>query len=281
MKRNHRCGLALNKAPNIKATAHARTTHESTATATAKARTQRKETKQILRHCTRIDPLLTWSMSHSVTAVSQRRETECTGVCQPLKSRLTKRDSEWESLQKHPKPLSPNHGSVLNLLLKDAATTIKASHRLYSRRGQRRKQLCQDVRQYLLGGHEHHEEDMELSRETVLIITFATYAQGCKVTSALDLRTSCPVKNLTGNITPSVVQPAEDMFLCTRVSPSGAAHSIESRAEDQQEPHCLGSRHESHHSQRRLALRSGQRLSIVLVVAKRGTRSKHWKAEGQ
>ena len=66
---------------------------------------------------------------------------------------------------------------------------------------QRREQHCYDVRQYLRGGREHHEEDVGLSRErahqpctdlvTVLIMTFSTYAQGRTVAWALGPRTSC------------------------------------------------------------------------------------------
>ena len=52
-------------------------------------------------------PFRVVNVSHCVTAASQRRQADCTGICEPLTSRLTKRDSLMGVATKtHPNPSS-------------------------------------------------------------------------------------------------------------------------------------------------------------------------------
>ena len=61
-------------------------------------------------------------VSHSVTAVSQRIQADCNRICEPLKSQLTKKQTQLGGRFKNTPNYSPNGGNVLHMLfLKVAA----------------------------------------------------------------------------------------------------------------------------------------------------------------
>ena len=112
--------------------------------------------------CTPVDLIFCVDIaSHSVTAASQRRQADCTGICEPLTAGLARRLRKRVA-SKHLPPHSPNHGSVFHLLLsKVVATTVKVNCQpLCSRKHSDASFISAIYRQYLAAMH------IELSKST-------------------------------------------------------------------------------------------------------------------